>query len=60
MKPVSGTGKYEALLEKCRNLEPAPTAVAHPAGRALGAFAIGVVVGVAVIVSVILLMILMS
>jgi phosphotransacetylase len=31
MNPVSGTGKYEALLEKCRNLEPAPTAVAHPA-----------------------------
>jgi len=30
MNPVSGTGKYEALLEKCRNLEPAPTAVAHP------------------------------
>ena len=30
MNPVSGTGKYEALLEKCRNLEAAPTAVAHP------------------------------
>ena len=30
MNPVSGTGKYEALLEKCRSLDPAPTAVAHP------------------------------
>ena len=27
---ATGTGKYEALLEKCRNLEPVPTAVAHP------------------------------
>ena len=26
----TGTGKYEALLERCRNLEPVPTAVAHP------------------------------
>jgi phosphotransacetylase len=25
-----GTGKYEQLLAKCRNLEPVPTAVAHP------------------------------
>jgi phosphotransacetylase len=25
-----GTGKYEQLLERCRNLEPVPTAVAHP------------------------------
>jgi phosphate acetyltransferase len=31
MNPVSGTGKYEALLAKCRSLDPAPTAVAHPA-----------------------------
>ena len=27
---VTGTGKYEALLERCRSLEPVPTAVAHP------------------------------
>ena len=26
----TGTGKYELLLERCRNLEPVPTAVAHP------------------------------
>jgi len=26
----TGTGKYEALLERCRKLEPIPTAVAHP------------------------------
>jgi len=26
----TGTGKYEALLERCRNLAPVPTAVAHP------------------------------
>jgi len=25
-----GTGKYENLLERCRDLEPIPTAVAHP------------------------------
>ena len=25
-----GTGKYEALLERCRDFEPIPTAVAHP------------------------------
>jgi phosphate acetyltransferase len=25
-----GTGKYEQLLERCRGLEPVPTAVAHP------------------------------
>jgi len=25
-----GTGKYEALLERCRGLEPIPTAVAYP------------------------------
>ena len=31
MKPTTtGTGKYEALLERCRNLPPVPTAVAHP------------------------------
>jgi phosphate acetyltransferase len=27
---ATGTGKYEVLLERCRNLEPVPTAVAHP------------------------------
>ena len=27
---VTGTGKYEALLIRCSNLEPIPTAVAHP------------------------------
>ncbi|MFL6230666.1 MAG: bifunctional enoyl-CoA hydratase/phosphate acetyltransferase [Pyrinomonadaceae bacterium] len=27
---VTGTGKYERLLERCRSLEPVPTAVAHP------------------------------
>jgi phosphotransacetylase len=27
-----GTGKYEQLLERCRNLEAIPTAVAHPCG----------------------------
>ena len=26
----TGTGKYELLLERCTNLEPVPTAVAHP------------------------------
>ncbi len=26
----TGTGKYEALLERCRAYEPIPTAVAHP------------------------------
>jgi phosphate acetyltransferase len=32
MKPAmtTGSGKYEALLERCRSLEPVPTAVAHP------------------------------
>jgi phosphate acetyltransferase len=27
---TTGTGKYELLLERCRKLEPIPTAVAHP------------------------------
>jgi phosphotransacetylase len=27
---VTGTGKYEQLLERCRSLPPVPTAVAHP------------------------------
>jgi phosphate acetyltransferase len=26
----TGTGKYEQLLERCKTLEPIPTAVAHP------------------------------
>jgi phosphate acetyltransferase len=26
----TGTGKYETLLVRCKNLEPIPTAVAHP------------------------------
>ena len=26
----TGTGKYELLLERCKSLEPIPTAVAHP------------------------------
>lgn len=30
MKPATGTGKYERLLERCRALAPIPTAVAYP------------------------------
>ena len=30
MNRESGTGKYEQVLERCRRLEPVPTAVAHP------------------------------
>jgi phosphate acetyltransferase len=30
MSQETGTGKYERLLERCKNLEPIPTAVAHP------------------------------
>jgi len=30
MSRESGTGKYELVLERCRRLEPVPTAVAHP------------------------------
>jgi phosphotransacetylase len=30
MSPESGTGKYERLIERCRDLDPIPTAVAHP------------------------------
>jgi len=30
MSQQTGSGKYEHLLEKCRNLQPVPTAVAHP------------------------------
>jgi len=28
--PKTGTGKYESLLERCKDLNPVPTAVAHP------------------------------
>jgi phosphotransacetylase len=30
MNQKTGTGKYENLLIRCKNLEPIPTAVAHP------------------------------
>jgi len=30
MTSKTGTGKYEAVLERCKNLEAVPTAVAHP------------------------------
>jgi phosphotransacetylase len=30
MNQETGTGKYERLLERCRDLEPIPTAVAYP------------------------------
>lgn len=30
MHVETGTGKYEQLLEKCKRMEPVPTAVAHP------------------------------
>jgi phosphate acetyltransferase len=30
MTQATGSGKYEQLLERCRGLEPIPTAVAHP------------------------------
>ncbi len=30
MTYATGTGKYEQLLARCENLEPIPTAVAHP------------------------------
>ena len=30
MDRISGTGKYEQLLTRCRSLDPVPTAVAHP------------------------------
>jgi phosphotransacetylase len=30
MKPATGTGKYEALLERCAGLPPVVTAVAYP------------------------------
>jgi phosphotransacetylase len=30
LSALTGTGKYEALLARCRSLAPIPTAVAHP------------------------------
>jgi phosphotransacetylase len=30
MSNATGTGKYEQLLERCKGLDPVPTAVAHP------------------------------
>ena len=33
MDRSTGTGKYEALLARCRSLEPVTTAVAHPCER---------------------------
>src|SRR5262249_30111565 len=30
MSYATGTGKYEKLLERCKSIEPIPTAVAHP------------------------------
>ena len=30
MNRTTGTGKYEQVLERCRAMEPVPTAVAHP------------------------------
>jgi phosphotransacetylase len=30
MTQATGTGKYELLLERCKSLDPVPTAVAHP------------------------------
>ena len=32
----SGTGKYERILEKCANLPPVPTAVAHHGNSYVG------------------------
>ncbi len=37
---MTGTGKYELLLERCRSLEPVPTAVAHPCEKSALAGAI--------------------
>ena len=53
MDQKSGTGKYEALLERCRGLDPVPTAVAHPCeatalASAVEAAAIGLIVPILV------------
>jgi phosphate acetyltransferase len=50
---MTGTGKYELLLERCRSLAPVPTAVAHPAEQtalegALEAGALGLIVPILV------------
>ena len=37
---MSGTGKYERLLERCARLDPIPTAVAHPCEKSALAGAI--------------------
>jgi len=40
MNQTTGTGKYERLLERCKSLEPVPTAVAHPCEKSALAGAI--------------------
>jgi phosphotransacetylase len=40
MSPTTGTGKYERLLERCKQLEPVPCAVAHPCEKSALAGAI--------------------
>jgi len=40
MNQTTGTGKYERLLERCRGLDPVPTAVAHPCEKSALAGAI--------------------
>src|SRR5262249_30806451 len=41
MSQKTGTGKYENLLAKCKNLSPIPIAVAHPCEESALAGAIG-------------------
>ena len=40
MTQRTGTGKYEQMLEKCKSLDPVPTAVAHPCEKSALAGAI--------------------
>ena len=40
MNPTTGTGKYEQLLERCKQWEPIPAAVAHPCEKSALAGAI--------------------
>src|SRR6185312_12183220 len=40
MTQRTGTGKYEQMLEKCKRLDPVPTAVAHPCEKSALAGAI--------------------
>jgi phosphotransacetylase len=40
MSPTTGTGKYEKLLERCKQLEAIPCAVAHPCEKSALAGAI--------------------